>query len=162
MKRNTTIVAAAVAMIAVVILGASALYSWAVSLGASPNWRLAFRMLCHGMPDRSLELFGVAMPICARCTAIYLGLLLGLFSFLVLAAARSIGAGAAKLSGPMGKLWLLIAVAPLAVDGITQALGLRESVNPLRIATGLLAGAVFGYWVLSEVEHQKAHTFSVS
>lgn len=154
MKPNTRIVAAAVAMIAMLILGASALCSWAVSQGASASWRLPFRLLCHGIPARSLDLFGVDMPICARCTAIYLGLLLGLFSFLVLAAA--------KLTRPMGKLWLLLAVAPLAIDGVTQALGLRESVNPLRVATGLLAGAVFGFWVLSEVEQQKEHTFSVS
>ena len=56
----------------------------------------------------------------------------------------------------------MIAVAPLAIDGVTQAMGLRASVNPLRIATGLLAGMAFGLWVLSEVEHQEAHTFRLS
>lgn len=162
MKRNTKIVAAAVAAIALVILGASAVCSWAVSAGASMNWQLPFRILCHGMPERSLDLFGVAMPICARCAGIYLGLLTGLGAFLLSVAAGSSGRRGNQAAPRFSRIWLLIAVAPLAIDGITQATGLRESVNLLRVATGLLAGMGFGLWVLSEVEHQEAHTFSLS
>lgn len=38
----------------------------------------------------------------------------------------------------------LVAVAPMAVDGLTQLLGMRESDNYLRFFTGALAGAVIG------------------
>lgn len=162
MKRNTKIVAAAVAAIALVILGASVVCSWAVSAGASMNWRLPFRILCHGMPERSLDLFGVPMPICARCAGIYLGLLVGLGAFLLYMAAGFSAWQGNEAAPAFSRIWLLIAVAPLAIDGVTQAMGLRASVNPLRIATGLLAGMAFGLWVLSEVEHQEAHTFRLS
>ena len=47
---------------------------------------------------------------------------------------------------------LVIAALPMFVDGITQLAMLRESSNPLRIETGLLAGAAFAFWALSEVE----------
>jgi uncharacterized membrane protein len=47
-----------------------------------------------------------------------------------------------------------LAVTPLALDGLTQLAGFRESTNPLRIATGIAAGIAFGLWVLSAVERR--------
>lgn len=38
----------------------------------------------------------------------------------------------------------LVAIAPLAVDGLTQLLGWRESDNYVRFFTGSLAGAFIG------------------
>ena len=149
MKRNTRIVGAAVAAPPLVILTTSILASameW-------PRW--LFRVLCHGIPERCIELFGTPMPICARCTGIYLGMLCGLLVYLCGAAIRG-GAAAPR----MAVLHLLLLVAPLAIDGITQAIGLRESTNLLRIVTGLLAGGAFAFWVLAEVEHQETHAFT--
>ena len=160
MKRNTRVLATVLAAIGSWILGASALAAWGSAAGAGAGWRLPFRLLCHGLPARSLELFGAEMPICARCTGIYLGLLSGLVVFLVHAMA---GAAAGRFSAlRFTGLWLLIWVAPLAIDGLTQATGMRESTNTLRMATGLAAGMAFGLWVLSEVEHHEAHNLSVS
>jgi uncharacterized membrane protein len=48
------------------------------------------------------------------------------------------------------------------VDGLTQLTGLRESVNPLRIATGLIAGLAFGLWILSAVERRDEPMFTTS
>src|SRR5437868_1280699 len=46
-------------------------------------WRAPFQLLCHGIASHSFSIAGTAMPICARCTGIYAGLLLGiLFSYL--------------------------------------------------------------------------------
>ena len=149
MKRNTRLVSAAVAAPPIVILAASV-------AGTAFEWpRWLFRVLCHGIPERCLELFGTPMPICARCTGIYAGMLFGLLVYLCSAA---IPGGAAPPR--MAVLHLLILVAPLAIDGITQAVGLRESTNLLRIATGLLAGGAFAFWVLAEVEHQETHAFT--
>lgn len=144
MKRDTRIVLAVVGAIPTVILAASALCSWAIANGASMQWRAAFRIMCHGLPHRSLDLFGVPMPICARCVGIYAGLLAGLFAFWLIPLLRE----------RVMRVVAMVAVTPLAIDGLTQLTGLRESTNPLRLATGLVAGLAFGLWVLSAVERR--------
>jgi uncharacterized membrane protein len=142
MNRNTRIVAAVIAFISSAILGASVLCTWAIAHGASMRWRLLFRALCHGIPSRCLNLWNVPMPICARCTAIYAGLIAGIFLFVFLPHIQALAA----------RRMLAIAVLPMFLDGITQLAMLRESTNPLRIETGLLAGAAFAFWALNEVE----------
>jgi uncharacterized membrane protein len=146
MKRDTKIVMAVVAAIPLSILGASALCSWAIAEGASMRWRLLFRVMCHGIVTRCLTLFDVPMPICARCTGIYLGMLAGIAAFLVVPWARE----------KAMRIAAFIAVTPLAIDGLTQFVGLRESTNTLRMATGIAAGVAFSMWVLSAVE-QRVH-----
>lgn len=142
MKRNTSFLAAAIAFLSSFILAASVVCTWAISNGASMRWRLAFRALCHGIPQRCLEIWSVPMPICARCTAIYAGLLAGIALFLILP----------KISAHLARRILALAAVPMFIDGITQLAMLRESTNLLRIETGLLAGAAFAFWALSEVE----------
>jgi uncharacterized membrane protein len=142
MKRDTRIVAALIAFVSSAILSASILCTWAIAHGASMRWRLLFRALCHGIPRRCLELWSVPMPICARCTAIYVGLIAAIVLFPLLPRLQEIKAR-----------WVLgIAATPMFIDGITQLAMLRESTNPLRIETGLLAGAAFAFWALSAVE----------
>ena len=142
MKRDTAIVAATLAAIATAILSLSVACTWAIAHGASMRWRVAFRLFCHGIPERCLDLWGVPMPICARCTAIYGGLALSLLAFWLLPRMTELAA----------RMTLLVAVLPLAVDGLTQLVRLRESTNVLRSATGLLAGIAFGVWALTAVE----------
>ena len=142
MRRDTRILAWFLAAIGVAILSASSLCAWAVAHGASPKWRIAFRMMCHGIESRCLMMFGVPMPICARCTAIYAGLGMAVFAFLLLP----------KMSEHAARMVLLIAILPLAVDGFTQLLRLRESTNGLRSATGIIAGIAFGLWAITAVE----------
>ena len=144
MRRDTKIVCAVLAAIPAVILSASTLCAWAIANGASARWRLLFRMMCHGRPERSLEVFGTTMPICARCVGIYVGVLVGLAAF-----------GLVRfLSERAMRVTLFAAVMPLAIDGLTQLMGLRESTNELRMATGLIAGLSFGLWVLCAIEHR--------
>jgi uncharacterized membrane protein len=151
-KRDTKIVLGFVAAIPTVILGAAALCSWAIAQGASMRWRVLFRMMCHGRVERCLELFGVPMPICARCTGIYLGLLAAFFAVGLIPLLRE----------RVMRIVAVIAVIPLAVDGLTQLTGLRESVNPLRVATGVIAGLAFGLWILSAVERRDEALFTTS
>lgn len=152
MKRDTRIVLAFAGSIPALILATSALCSWLIASGASMKWRLLFRLICHGRIERSLELFGVPMPICARCTAIYLGLLGGLAAFWLV---RSVSEQTMRRVS-------LLAITPLAIDGLTQLTGLRESTNPLRVATGLVAGLAFGIWILSAVERRDDAAFTAS
>jgi hypothetical protein len=66
-----------------------------------------------------------------------------------------------RLLSAVGYL-LSIAVIPILVDGGTQAIGLRESTNPLRLATGLTVGAAFGLWVLVSIETRARQRFAPS
>jgi uncharacterized membrane protein len=141
-KRDSAIVATLLAAIAAVILSASVVCTWAIAHGASMRWRLAFRLFCHGIPDRCVDLWGVPMPICARCTAIYLGLGASFVVFWLLP----------RMSELAARVMLMIAVTPLAIDGVTQLVRLRVSTNPLRMATGLAAGIAFGFWAITAVE----------
>jgi uncharacterized membrane protein len=152
-RRDTRIVFAFVGSIPVLILGAAALCTWAISAGASMQWRLLFRLMCHGRPERCLELLGTPMPICARCTGIYLGMVAGLVGFLAI---RQVVAWSEKGLRSVA----MVAIVPLAIDGLTQLSGLRESTNELRVATGLVAGLAFGLWILSVAEERPETAFT--
>ncbi|MGZ5445254.1 MAG: DUF2085 domain-containing protein [Thermoanaerobaculia bacterium] len=145
MKRDTKIVLAFIAAIPTAILSASALCTWAIAQGASLEWRMLFRLMCHGKIERSLELFGAPMPICARCVGIYAGMLLGILAFWAIPLLRE----------RVMRVVAFVAVTPLAIDGLTQLSGLRESTNELRVATGIVAGFAFGLWILSAVERRE-------
>jgi uncharacterized membrane protein len=90
--------------------------------------------LCHQKADRSLFLNGNEMPFCARCTAIWFGLAVGLgymVLFLIELNQRFLIA-------------LVGALLPIGVDGIGQLLGFWESTNLVRILTGFPIGMVCG------------------
>lgn len=144
MTRDTKIVAGFVAAVALAVLAASVVCAWAIAHGASPKWKLLFRFLCHGLPERSFPLFETVMPICARCSGIYAGLLVGVAVFVLWP----------RIEERVARIVLYVAVTPLAIDGLTQAVGLRESTNALRVATGIAAALSFGLWALSAVERR--------
>lgn len=142
MRRDTRIVAGFLTSAAALILGASTLCAWAVAHGASPRWRVLFRVMCHGIERRCLTMFGVPMPICARCTAIYIGLIAGVAVFMLVP----------LLEERLMRVIVYAAAIPMLIDGLTQATGLRESTNLLRLITGFVAAFAFGMWAVTAVE----------
>jgi len=92
------------------------------------------------------------MPICARCVGIYAGLLAGVMAFPMMR----------RASERVMRILLAIAATPILIDGVTQAIGLRESTNPLRLATGLAVGAAFGLWMLVAIETRARQRFAES
>ena len=146
MKRDTLIVTGLLVSIAVVILGGSVLCTWMIAHGASTQWRLLFRVFCHGIPSRCLTLWNVPMPICARCTAIYGGALLGIALMWLLPA----------ISERTARLAMYACAMPLGIDGLTQLTTLRESTNELRLLTGVIGGIGFALWALTAVERHAA------
>ncbi len=88
-------------------------------------------LFCHQLPDRSILLYGVQLPLCIRCTAITLG---AAVAALYIVARRPL---------PDLKLCLLFAV-PLGVDVALQGLRVIEGSNSVRAVTGL----AFGFFVL--------------
>jgi uncharacterized membrane protein len=142
MRRDTRIVAAFLSTVAAFILGASTLCAWAVAHGASPRWRVLFRVMCHGIERRCLTMFGVPMPICARCTAIYIGLIAGVAVFMLIP----------MIEERVMRVIVYAAAVPMLIDGLTQATGMRESTNLLRLITGFVAALAFGLWTVTAVE----------
>ena len=134
--------------IASAILAASVTCALAIANGASMRWRLLFRLFCHGIPERCLYLWNVPMPICARCTAIYVGLIISIALFLILP----------RMTERVARIVLFAAAIPMAIDGFTQLAKLRVSTNTLRIETGLILGIAFGVWALSAIENHSAVT----
>jgi uncharacterized membrane protein len=102
--------------------------------------------VCHRIDLRSFHLGARELPLCARCTGIYLGAVLALLSFQL--------AGRGRFGGfPHASVLAAFVVfgAAFAFDGANSYLTLLpglphlyEPTNPLRLATGLLAGVSVG------------------
>ena len=90
--------------------------------------------LCHQKVERSLVLNGNQMPFCTRCTAIWIGLAIGL-GFMVFFTI--------ELNEKFLVL-ILLSLVPLGIDGVGQLLGFWESTNLLRFLTGIPAGLLCG------------------
>ena len=90
--------------------------------------------LCHQKAERSFFINDNQMPFCSRCTAIWLGLVIGL-GFMVFY----------KIQLNEKFLFaILLSLVPIGVDGIGQLFGFWESTNIIRVITGLLIGVVCG------------------
>jgi uncharacterized membrane protein len=90
--------------------------------------------LCHQKAERSFFINDNQMPFCSRCTAIWLGLVIGL-GFMVF---YTIQLNEKFLFA------IMISFVPIGVDGIGQLFGFWESTNVVRVITGLLVGMSCG------------------
>lgn len=104
--------------------------------------------MCHQKVERSLTFSGNQMPFCSRCTALWLGIVLGLgFIFFY----------TIELNERLLFL-IFIGILPIGVDGLGQLFGFWESTNIIRFITGLLAGFVCGI-SLSVISFEIHHVF---
>jgi uncharacterized membrane protein len=90
--------------------------------------------LCHQQAERSFFLNGNQMPLCARCTAIWLGLAIGLGILTIYTMQLN----------ERFLFVLIIGIAPMGIDGVGQLLGFWESTNIIRFVSGFLSGFVCG------------------
>ncbi len=100
-------------------------------------WNIAYRFgdrLCHQKLERSYFINGNQMPFCARCTAIWIGLVIGLTIILFYRIELN----------ERFILLIFISLVPIGIDGIGQLFGLWESLNLSRTITGLILGIPFG------------------
>lgn len=89
---------------------------------------LAFRTLCHQLPERTLVVSGAPMVVCSRCAGVYAGVALGVLL-------------------PLRRRWLahgralfLASLSLGVLDVVTQDVGLHAPWHPVRLATGLAIG----------------------
>jgi uncharacterized membrane protein len=116
---------------------------------ASMDWLanpiyFSYSFICHQRSDRSFHIHGEQMAFCARDFAIFAGAV-GIAAIYGLWRMRF---DAHHMRVPA----MLLMIAPLAIDGLTQLLGLRESTWELRVATGLLFSAGIGWFLLPRLE----------
>jgi uncharacterized membrane protein len=98
--------------------------------------------MCHQMPQRSFFLGGEQLSLCARCVAIFIGAFLAFPS-----------ASLRKRFPSFMNSWLFViaALIPIAVDGITQFFGLRESTVYYRFSTGFIAAFAVVYFLVATI-----------
>ncbi len=96
--------------------------------------RIFFSPLCHQIPERSFTLCGVDLPVCARCTGIYCGFLIGAFAAVLIKK---------KFAGTRLWKWLFLACAGLTgIEMAGSAFHLFPSLMALRALTGAPLGAL--------------------
>src|ERR1700687_6072094 len=103
----------------VVTLAAVVLVTWLLNTppGVLGKANAIAFAICHRIVSHSLMMGAVAMPLCARCTGIYLGALLGLISMALLGRRRSGGLPRRPL------LLILIGfVGIMGIDGVNSYL----------------------------------------
>ncbi|MCM8745639.1 DUF2085 domain-containing protein [Thermomicrobium sp. CFH 73360] len=103
---------------------------------------LAYRFVCHQKPERSFFIFGHQIAYCQRDLAIYTGVfVLGLVYALV---RRSLH--------PLSWRGAFLLTLPMAVDGTTQLVGLRESTWQLRVVTGVFFALAIVWFIYPRLE----------
>ena len=86
---------------------------------------LNYFWICHRLPERSFHYHGKPLPVCARCTGIWLGYILGVVVLFFVNTS----------------IWIaLLLLVPAGIDVATQYVGWRMSNNYLRLVTGILVG----------------------
>ena len=85
--------------------------------------KLGNKLGCHQISERSFYYKGYQFPICARCSGIYLGNIIGIFIYIKI------------------PIILLILLASLTfIDGFIQLLTSYKSNNYIRFITGIISG----------------------
>jgi uncharacterized membrane protein len=102
-----------------------------------------YRPVCHQIADRSLVGFGQPLAVCARCTGIYLGFLVGLGIYPFIRGWR-------RPALPSGRLFWLVSV-PIGLDTAAHFLGLWDTSNTARLATGILWGIILPFYAMSGI-----------
>ena len=91
------------------------------------------------------------MPLCARCTGIYVGVLLA-FCFLLLKRRMDAGRPFSKGQAMLTALMIL----PIGMDGLGSYFGFWESNQLMRVLSGSLVGAVVPGFLLLAVNFDPA------
>lgn len=129
---------------ALVVASVAILVLWLAGtpLGALDKARAVGYAVCHQIAERSFHAHGHQLPLCARCTGLYLGVLTGIAVF----AARGRLRGA-RLPGYRVLAVLVVLGATYALDGLNSYLSIFAFYTPvyaphntLRLLTGLAFG----------------------
>jgi uncharacterized membrane protein len=101
---------------------------------------LFFGATCHQIPERSFKLFGHPLAVCARCTGIYFGFLLGtiLYPFFKNWENHAL---------PSWK-WLFWAALPAGSEFILSKIGILHTGLIIRSISGMIIGGTVSFFVI--------------
>ncbi|MGH9385629.1 MAG: DUF2085 domain-containing protein [Vicinamibacterales bacterium] len=140
---------------------------WAMTIGATPTLAqasgggaplaslayLVGSVVCHQHPERSFHVAAVQLPVCARCTGLYVGGALGVIAWFIWRSVRPRPATA--LDPKRAGLAVLIASAPTAITVVTAFAGLWDPSNigraTLAFPMGVAAGAVLAAFASNDL-----------
>ena len=91
-----------------------------------------FSSFCHQYTSRSLFIFDHKLGVCARCSAIYFGFLVGILAVPLVS----------RRTHYRTVHWLVIGLAPMVLDVVLNFTGISPSSDTTRIATGLFFGVI--------------------
>lgn len=100
-----------------------------------------YGLQCHQRSDRAFSLLGHELPVCARCTGLYLGL--GLSALV----------GRPRLRPDLFKVWFLVGGLVLLLDVLTEQVAMRPPSDWFRAATGALLSYAVGLVLLLAARH---------
>jgi len=101
------------------------------------------RSVCHQIPERSFFILNKQLPLCARCTGIYMGVFLGFLYLFLRKRWKGNKPPSLKILLSIIFCWI-----PIIIDGVTSYIGLRESNNMIRLITGFLFGVFWPVFIL--------------
>lgn len=93
---------------------------------------------CHQLPERSFFYHGKQFPVCARCTGVFIGQILGVLLF---------------KSGEISSLTAVLFCLIMFVDWFVQYKFHRESNNVRRLITGFMCGYAFGNFIMKYLRY---------
>jgi uncharacterized membrane protein len=111
-------------------------------LFAIPFLKNSFSLVCHQLRDRLITSNNCETLVCARCTGIYLGLLLSSFVMLFI-----------HLKISLHIKYFFIAAMPLVSDVIFYSINIYQYSRTIAFCTGLLFGSI-GFLYLYNVLNQ--------
>ena len=130
-----------------VVLAAS-VWLWVLAVVFAPGAVFPIgHFICHQRPERSFFIHARQMPVCARCTGIYLGATLA--GPLAIIASAAIAASRARAV-------LFVAALPTAVTWTLEFFGVAHFSNAARCLAGLPLGFAAAWLVLSELRSPRA------
>ena len=95
--------------------------------------------VCHQFAERSFFACGIQFPVCSRCTGLLVAFAIALIFCVILFGKKKAGIQQKEVL-----FVLALSLLPLAFDGVTSYLHIRETTNAVRFATGFLVGFAAG------------------